>query len=356
MKGEVVYFYAFDVANEIAISKVHEILANRPVPFEINTDHTIPKDIPLYKPISIELPSLNVLENGQPIRTLVHVYEIGVISIMLRIVFEKKDFGDLIHYHKPTLNNGKTLNQVAKDICQQAFDSLKQVLLQPNTISEPEAYTSFCITDIGSKTDLSDWISKKRERITELLTENKPGVLNDMQVNEVMRLQRAYSSTDVTIIDWDAAFVVDLSGYVEDVLYVLELANLQLEEYLVLDKRLDNYLNKSYDDIKYNRIRPGTSTKILRKLRTLRVDVTKLNDEVTNITKFSGDWYLARLYLCAKERFHLNQWRNSVETKIKQLDDVYTVIQNEINNLRMVSLEIIIVVFFAIDLLLRFIK
>lgn len=42
MKGEVVYLNAFDVANEIVTDKVQEILASKPVPFEIRTDYTFP--------------------------------------------------------------------------------------------------------------------------------------------------------------------------------------------------------------------------------------------------------------------------------------------------------------------------
>ena len=88
MKGEVVFLYAFDVANEIIIGKVSEVLASKPVPFEINTDHTIPKDAPLYKPLSIELPPLTTFKTGQLIRPLIHVYEIGVISIAMRVYVE----------------------------------------------------------------------------------------------------------------------------------------------------------------------------------------------------------------------------------------------------------------------------
>lgn len=50
MKGEAVYFYAFDVANEIQTAKVGEILASKPSPIEIHTDRTFPKDVPLYRP------------------------------------------------------------------------------------------------------------------------------------------------------------------------------------------------------------------------------------------------------------------------------------------------------------------
>jgi hypothetical protein len=60
---------------------------------------------------------------------------------------------------------------------------------------------------------------------------------------------------------------------------------------------------------------------------------------------------LARVYLGARERFHLDQWRSSIEERLREIDTLYTVAHNEISNMRMFWLEVIIVVFFAIDLL-----
>jgi uncharacterized Rmd1/YagE family protein len=82
------------------------------------------------------------------------------------------------------------------------------------------------------------------------------------------------------------------------------------------------------------------------------VDVAKLTDEVTHITKFFGDWHLARVYLGARDRFYLDQWRASVEQRLAQLDKLYSVVHTELNEQRMLWLEIIIVIFFAIDLLI----
>jgi uncharacterized Rmd1/YagE family protein len=96
----------------------------------------------------------------------------------------------------------------------------------------------------------------------------------------------------------------------------------------------------------------GAANKVLRQLRRFRVDVAKLTDEVTHITKFFGDWYLARVYLGARDRFYLDQWRASVEQRLAQLDKLYSVVHAEVNERRMLWLEIIIVIFFAIDLLI----
>jgi hypothetical protein len=138
---------------------------------------------------------------------------------------------------------------------------------------------------------------------------------------------------------------------VEDVLYVRELANFQLEGFHVMDQTLDRYLIKAYEDLER---RPfalfGVSSWVLRVLRRFRVDVAKLADEVTHITKFFGDWYLLRVYLSARERFNLDQWRGSVEKRLQQLDQLYSVVQADLNDQRMLWLEIIIVVLFGIEI------
>jgi hypothetical protein len=120
-----------------------------------------------------------------------------------------------------------------------------------------------------------------------------------------------------------------------------------------MDQRLDKYLDRAYDDLE-RRPMPlfGAANKTLRHLRRFRVDVAKLTDEVTHITKFFGDWYLARVYLGARDRFYLDQWRTSVEQRLAQLDKLYSVVHAEVNEQRMLWLEVIIVVFFAIDLVI----
>jgi hypothetical protein len=353
MKGEVVYLYAFDVADEIVPEKVSEILAKRPFPLEIRTDHTSPRDMPLYKPLAIELPPLRGSLAGQDVRPLIRVYNVGVVSIALRVPLEVASLAELLPLHRGGLEDGRTLDVVARELCDQACQSLREAMIQPGGPSEPEAYTVFCLTDVGGQRNANDWLAGNRQAVAELLAESGPGGLSPAQVDEVLRIQRTYSPADVVVIDWDAALIVDLTGYVDDVLYVLELANLQLEEYRMMDQRLDRYLDRAYDDL---RKRPfgllGVRTGFLDTLRLLRVDVAKLNDEVTHISKFFGDWYLARVYLGARERFHLGQWQQSVAGRLGQLDELYSVANADVNNRRMVWLETLIVILFLIDLLM----
>jgi hypothetical protein len=155
------------------------------------------------------------------------------------------------------------------------------------------------------------------------------------------------------VIDWDAALVIDLDGYAEDVLFVLELANLQLEEFRWMDRVLDRYLDQAYEDLVRRRWWTfGAAAAVLRSLRRLRVDLARLADEVGHTIKFVGDWHLARVYALARERFHLDQWRASVAERLGQLDELYTLTRGELYDRRMLWLEVVIVLFFAADLLL----
>jgi len=106
MRGEVIYLYAFDVANEISTSRVREVLSEEPFPFEIRMDRTLPKDMPLYKPLAIEPPPLPARLLGSPVRLLIRIYDVGVVTVMMRAAFEVSAPDDLMPFHNAQLENG----------------------------------------------------------------------------------------------------------------------------------------------------------------------------------------------------------------------------------------------------------
>lgn len=350
MKAEVVYFFAFDVANEIDTRRIQSILSESPLPFHVQTDQTHPRGVPLYRPLAVER-ELESSLNGRPLRCLIRIYEFGALTVTLRTARDVARLSDLLPLHNPRTSDDRTLDEVARELRRQVHDSLQDLLVRPTPSTDPEAYTAFCLTELGGELDVNRWLAKHRREVAGLLSEFSAERLSETQVAEVLRLQRSFESSDLVVIDWDAALVVDLGGYVDDVLYVLELANLQLEEFRAMDRNLDAYLDRAYSDLQRRSLTLfGTASAVLRVLREYRVDMMKLSDEVTHSTKFFGDWYLARVYMAARERFYLDQWRNSVERRLGQLDQLYGVVKSEIYEQRMLWLEILIVVFFAIDL------
>ena len=351
MRGEVVYFYAFDVANEIATGRIREVLSSQSFPYKVQTDHTYPRDVPLYQPLTFHAPQVAEQLQGAAVRLVIRIFEVGVIDIAMHVAFDVPSLADLRCYHKQELVSGLTRDELARRLCVEVCESIKSSIVRGAPPTEPEAYTVFCLADLGDEVDAYTWYLGHRREIAELLSEAESQSLSEMQVDESIRIHRSFGKRDLTVIDWDSSLIVDLDGSWEDVVYVLELANLQLEEFRVMDRRLDEHLDQMYDDLERpRRSIVGTASRTLDWVRRFRIDATKLADEVTHITKFFGDWHLARIYLGAADRFHLSEWQQSVEHRLSQLDQVYQVLQSEIYERRMLWLEIAVLICFLIDL------
>ena len=319
-------------------------------------DRAYPRDVPLYRPLSVEPGPLAGKLHGQEVNVFVHVYDVGVVAISMRVTFTCLSLLDLLSFHNPRLENGQSLDELSRAMCLEVYRGLQGAMVRSSSPSEPEAYTTFCVTDLGDDVrDVNQWLTEQRRAVAGLLAETEPAKLSEDQVTESLRLRRSYESTDLVVIDWDAALAVDLSGYVDDVIYILELANVQLEELRTMDLTLDRFLNRAYDDLEN---RPfsmwGRANKVLVALRWFRVDFTKLADEVTHIMKFLGDWYLARVYLAARERFYLEPVAHQRRSAACSSTGFIARRMRRSMNGGMLWLEIIVVVFFAIDLLAIF--
>ena len=133
----------------------------------------------------------------------------------------------------------------------------------------------------------------------------------------------------------------------------MELANLQLAELEAYDRILDTAVDRSYRDLSTSgRWRRMKTTSVQRELREIRIDLARLSDELSNITKFFGDWHLARIYKGLSDRFHLGDWHHTIDEKLKTLDDLYQILRSDQNNRTMLVLEWTIVLLFVIDLII----
>ncbi len=92
----------------------------------------------------------------------------------------------------------------------------------------------------------------------------------------------------------------------------------------------------------------------MRELREIRIDLARFSDELSNISKFFGDWHLARIYENTAARFHLADWHRTIENKLKTLDNLYQLLNHDQTNRWMLVLEMTIVLLFIIDLVMLF--
>src|SRR6185436_9953946 len=140
----------------------------------------------------------------------------------------------------------------------------------------------------GSGVSAEEWLHNNRRDVAALLTEETdPKLLSDQEAEESTGKYFSYYERDLVVIDWDAALVVDEPRFFDEVLYIMELSNLQLAELEAYDRILDAAVDRSYRDLSSSsRLRGRTTTTVQRELREIRVDLARLSDELSNITKF----------------------------------------------------------------------
>lgn len=356
-EGKVVYMFAFDIAYEMSREPLRELLGQPISHFNLDFSHRSPRHLFFYRPQMVRLPALErVGHNGiMTLERSIKILPMGALSISVAVRFKVASIEELVHYHELKFTNGN-LGQEVRKLAEEVRQELQPFLIQPHdSMDEEEAYTVFCIDGPLKTTDrevvcAEDWLSRNRRQVASLLTqEMDSSILSSQEAMESTRLYLSYYQSDVVVFDWDAALIVDEEKDTEEILYVLEIANLQLAELEAYDRLLDDALERSYRDLGRARIRGRRG--VIRELRELQIDMARLSDELSNITKFFGDWHLAKIYENIASRFHLSDWHKTIDEKLKTLDNLYQLLIHEQNNRYMLSLEVIIVLLFLIDIL-----
>jgi hypothetical protein len=356
--GEVVYIYAYDVAYQTSRQPVRELLGQPVAQFIVDASKRSPRQLFFYKPQMVRLPPMERIGPLGPVRVdrVVKLLPIGAISITVRVPFAVEHIEDLVAFHDLQFSNGSLYDEVQR-LAQDIVADLKGYLVRPNPqLADEEAYTVFCLAspvvdESGGSIKAEQWFQSHRRQVAALLTQEEAVErLSKQEAEESTARFLSYYDDDLIVIDWDAAMLIDAPRDFDESLYIMELANLQLAELEAYDRLLDNALERSYRDLGERSLRSRTD--VLRELREIRIDMARFSDELSNITKFFGDWHLARIYEKISSRFHLGEWHRTIDGKLKTLDDLYQILKHDQANRWMMILEVTIVLLFMIDLVI----
>jgi hypothetical protein len=356
--GRVFYLFAFDLAYDMVRRPVRELLGQPVAQFSVDASKRGPRQLFFFRPQMARLAPLERIGPRGPVRIerVVKLLPVGAVSISVSVPFEVDSIEELVVYHDLEFNNGTLQNEV-RALAEEIRRELSKHYIRPvaNLLDE-EAYTVFCLDGAALQADgaplaAEDWLSQRQAEVAALLTQ-EPDIqsLSRQEARESTMRYLSYYKDDLVVIDWDAALIIDRPACFEETLYVLELANLQLAELEAYDRLLDHALERSYRDLASGSQRSRGA--VLRELREIRIDMARFSDELSNITKFFGDWHLARIYENISARFHLSDWHRTIDEKLKTLDNLYQLLIHDQNNRWMLILEVTVVLLFVIDLFL----
>jgi hypothetical protein len=237
----------------------------------------------------------------------------------------------------------------------QLMGLIRRAISEPNIADFVEDYAIFQIEAFTTIPDVRELCTRYAPEIAQILrAENQR--LSSQEVADALAQKISYGVHDITIVDWNAALLVDPEG--DDVRAVLEFANVELLEMRYLDHSLDAALDRSYEALTMRRRhsppRLGSFGAALQRVARMQVDSAILFEGVNNALKLLGDQYLSRVYRLVSQRFHLAEWDAGILRKLQTLESIYEKMSDQAANRRMEVLEWIIIFLIAISIVLPF--
>lgn len=231
-------------------------------------------------------------------------------------------------------------------------------VLKPHAWADVETYAVIYIEELDGH-PTARRVLETDEVPKLLLGERSQRPLADGQKAEMLRHAYSYLDDDLVLIDWDSAFVLEPSGS-RDVTDVLELGCGQLQGMRYYDQLMDAELSRIYDDVE----RAGRQgavqllwspyDRVAREVHERWLDMTEVTERVEASIKVVGDFYMARVYRGALERFRVPEWQRAVYRKQQLIAQVYALLKGQIDVRRSMLLELTIVLLIVFEIVMAF--
>lgn len=349
--GAVRAFYLFDVADTIDLKRLRTIEGQGLAPSEIALrTHSSSAYLQFpTPPLTARLPDASFGERLATVR--VKFFDYGVVSLRFTFLFEGtleqlRDVANAIRRDEALARRAaETVGHLCDELAD-ALDDRHAALIEEYFVIEVEHFEP----PIESAALLRDHAGALAGV---LLGEKSP--LSHSEVEESLRMRFSYFADDLTVVQWDTAFVYDRRESIDAIGDILEFANSQLLELRTYDAQLDHQLDNIYA------MQPGQRGRSLfgrreadvaANIRYLIVDILELMDRSSNALKVVGDAYYARIYRAASTRLGLTDWQRQIDSKLMSVRDMYQFLIDQSRAQRDAFMEFIVIVLIAIEVVL----
>lgn len=185
------------------------------------------------------------------------------------------------------------------------------------------------------------------------------GPLSEEEIADSLAERSSRRVSDLVVVDWPAALLVDADP--RATLEILEFLNVQLLEFRVLDRRLDEGLDGAYAALRTRGFagrglgwRWSSANRDWRRIARMQVDAALLYESVQNGLKVVGDPRLARLVASVSRRFGLIRWEEGIRRKLEVLGSIEQTIAEGQSQRRAEILEWIIIALIAFEVVFGF--
>lgn len=353
--GTLTALYLFDVAESIDLARVREMLgggsATR-LPSKSTTPARLQYQVaPLV--VDGETAGITPIEEFQ---ARLKVFDYGVISLALSRECSGT-WADLVDISQRYIENA-ALEGRAEDAIRALAKRCGRALTRGRPTYLSEDYLVIAVHAVDGPSSGDELIAGHGAQLAQLLRgETQP--LSAQEQDEVLRNRVSYFTSDLVVPTWNAAFLYDTPAAAAELLELFEFANSQLLEYRYYDAMLDGELGRLYPALQrtswWRNLLGGGAVRAANQVHSLFIEVNEITDRTENALKIVGDIYAARVLALVSARLALGRWKQSVEEKLKTLDDIYRFAVEQVSISRGQFLELTVVLILILELILFFI-
>ncbi len=359
-RGALLCYRFFDVGDQIALAEVERLLRAsggwRRFRFTREGAEALdlaapPLDVELG-PRSLVLPKMN-----RTIEALAsaRIYEYGAVSIRFEIPIEADTPLQALIPLADELYDSPVLDEAGRQLYEKLLPRIERAIETPHHWHGDESYTVIFVEELrgGTVDELlaAPWLPNL------IVGEPEQAALSDQEHDDVRRHAYRYGRSDVAIVDWNSALVVEPGGS-RDIPDLLEYATSQLLELRYYDDLFDRELQAIHGElgrVKRRRI-PALIFhpygRLARRVQERFLELAEFTERVDNAVKVVGDFYLARVYSEAVERFRIPAWQRSIDRKQQLVMQVYELLKGDVEVRRASILETTIIVLIVLEIVM----
>ena len=352
-------YRVFDVADEIDLDKAVKISKQAAVRLKLQREGSQFLEMP-NPPVALLMGNRPLGLKGGPVSAdvVARLFDHGAVSVQLRIPIPAgTSLAQLVAvtdevYDSPGVD--ELARAEAEAMCKQIPEAMKGQHFWEGS----ESYHVVFVERFRSR-PTSDEVLSDASLARLILGETSAKALSGHEQFDVTKHAFSYFDDDLTVVDWNSAFVYEPSGS-RDIPDLLEIATAQLLELRYYDDLLDRRLSRLYDEMEKRRrlwsLFKSDHAVLRREVMVLMLEVAEFTERVENSLKVIGDFYLARVYRAAVRRFRIPAWQESVDRKEALVEQIYELLNGEVEHGRMLVLEVTIVLLILVELLMAMAK
>ena len=355
-KGSILIYRVFDVGGEISLTRAEQLLkeAGDTPRLKFSTDTRkaiIIKESPLKTDLGEE--TLNVASGAFPVHVFARLWNYGVISIALEMAIPPGTlWADLVKL-AAELETSEEVELLSVSRKNALKKQIMPAIGAPAEWDIFEDYITYIIEKADGLEDPKEFI--KNADVSALILAEDKEHLGEESKNFILESAIQYSSSDLAIIDWNSALLIEPDGQ-RDVADVIEFSLTHLLEFRYYDEMLSRNLQELYDTMETKResvanIFRNVYADIAEDSSRKYMEFSEFLGRVENSLKTVGDPYLAVAFRASALEFHFDDWRKSISRKMETLAQISQILHGEVNTRRSHWLEIIVIVMIALELI-----